>query len=163
MTFNSDGSYRFYFAAYQIEDLGTWALADDVLTLTDAKGTESTAEGKPFKLHYVYSQSDQLTGDYTIPVGAFPLEGTGTSVPSDDFGTGLTFYDDGSYVFTFDSYSILDKGSWSFEKGVLTLTDANGVESTAEGETLKLHYGYSGAPDQLTGDFTIDPAIFTEE
>ena len=43
---------------------------------------------------------------------------------------------------------------------MLTLTDVNGVKYTADGETLHLHYGYSGAPDQLTGDYSIDPAIF---
>ena len=47
----------------------------------------------------------------------------------------------------------------SFTNGVLTLTDVNGAQSTAEGETLHLHYAYS-VSDQLTGDYTINPAIF---
>ena len=164
MTFNSDGSYRFWFAAYSIEDLGTWQIADGVLSLTDVNGVEYTAEGAPYKLHYGYSGApDQLTGDYTIPVGVFPFPTSGTSVPSDDFGTGMTFFADGTYLFTFDSYSISDAGTWSFESGVLTVKDVNGVEYTAEGETLHLHYGYSGAPEQLTGEFTIDPVIFSQE
>ena len=162
MTFVGDGTYRFWFEAYQIEDLGTWQIADGILTLTDANGKEIQAEGAPYKLHYVYSMSDQLTGDYTIPVSVFPMKASGTSIPSDDFGTGLTFFEDGTYLFTFDSYGILDEGTWTFENGVLTLTDANGKETKAEGESLKLHYTYSMS-DQLTGDFTIDPAIFAEK
>ena len=163
MSFNSDGTYRFWFEPYQVEDLGAWQIADGILTLTDVNGVEIQAEGAPYKLHYVYSQNDALTGDFTIPVGIFPFPVSGTSIPSDDFGTGMTFFADGTYLFTFDSYSILDAGTWTFEDSVLTLTDANGVEYSADGETLHLHYGYSGAPDQLTGDFTIDPAIFAEK
>ena len=160
ISFLSDGSYRFFFEAYQIEDLGLWQIADGVLSLTDANGKVIQAEGTPYKLHYVYSQSEQLTGDYTIPTGAFPFPASGTSIPSDDLGTNISFFEDGTYLFTFDSYGILDAGTWTFEKGVLTLTDVNGVQYTADGETLHLHYGYSGAPDQLTGEYTIDPAIF---
>ena len=160
MSFLSDGSYRFFFEAYQIEDLGLWQIADGILSLTDANGKEIRAEGAPYKLHYVYSQSEQLTGDYTVPTGAFPFPASGTSIPSDDLGTNISFFEDGTYLFTFDSYGILDAGTWTFEKGVLTLTDVNGVKYTADGETLHLHYGYSGAPDQLTGDYSINPAIF---
>ena len=163
MTFNSDGTYRFWFAAYSIEDLGTWQRADGVLSLTDANGVVYTVEGAPYKLHYAYSASDQLTGDYTIPAGVFPFPASGTSVPSDDLGTGMTFFADGTYLFTFDSYSIADAGTWTYEGGVLTLKDVNGVEYKADGEELHLHYGYSGAPEQLTGEYTIDPAIFSQE
>ena len=163
MTFNSDGTYRFWFAAYSIEDLGTWQRADGVLSLTDANGVVYTVEGAPYKLHYAYSASDQLTGDYTIPAGVFPFPASGTSVPSDDLGTGMTFFADGTYLFTFDSYSIADAGTWTYEGGVLTLKDVNGVEYKADGEELHLHYGYSGSPDLLTGEYTIDPAIFSQE
>ena len=46
---------------------------------------------------------------------------------------------------------------------MLTVKDVNGLEYTAEGDPMHLHYGYSGAPEQLTGEFTIDPAIFSQE
>ena len=160
ITLKGDGTYRFWFAPYEVEDLGTWQIADGVMTLIDAKGKETNVEAAPYKLHYVYSQSDQLTGDFTMSVGIFPFPVSGTSIPSDDLGTTITFFVDGRYLFAFDSYEIFDSGSYVFEDGVLTLTDVNGVEYKAEGETLKLHYGYSGAPDQLTGDFSIDPSIF---
>ena len=162
ITLIGDGTYRFWFEPYQIEDLGIWQIADGILSLTDANGKETRVEGAPYKLHYVYSQNDQLTGDYTIPAIIFPFHTSGTSIPSDDFGTGMTFFKDGTYLFSFDAYGILDEGTWTFEKGVLTLTDANGKTSTAKGESLKLHYAYSMS-DQLTGDFTIDPAIFAEK
>ena len=85
------------------------------------------------------------------------------TIVSDDEGTKKTFNADGTYRFDFESYSIVDEGSYTYEDGVLTLKDVNGVEYTAEGETLHLHYGYSGAPDQLTGEFTIAPVIFSQE
>ena len=160
LTLFNDGTYRFWFAPYEVEDLGTWQIADGVLSVTDANGKEIAAEGTPYKLHYIYSMSDQLTGDYTIPVCIFPFAVSGTNVPSDDLATNITFFTDGSYIFSFDSYSIMDTGSWTFENGVLTLTDVNGVTYSAEGDPMHLHYGYSGAPDQLTGEYTIDPAIF---
>ena len=159
ITLRGDGTYRFWFAPYEIEDLGTWQIADGVMTLVDANGKETNVEAAPYKLHYVYSQSDQLTGDFTLSVGIFPFPVSGTSIPSDDLGTTISFFADGSYLFAFDSYQIFDTGSYVFEDGVLTLTDANGKETAVEGESLKLHY-VSSVSDQLTGDFSIDPAIF---
>ena len=49
MTFNPDGSYRFWFAPYSIEDLGTWAYENGVLTLTDKNDKQSVGEGDPIK------------------------------------------------------------------------------------------------------------------
>ena len=69
MTFYSDGSYHFYYSAYEVEDLGTYVYTNGVLTLTDVNGKKLSASGDPLLLHYVYSQSDGLTGDYTIPAG----------------------------------------------------------------------------------------------
>lgn len=162
ITLFSDGTYRFWFAPYEIEDLGAWTIADGVLTLTDKNGKENKAEGKPFRLHYEYSESDQLTGEYTISPDVFPFPVGGFTVPSDDTGTSITFFTDGSYLFSFSPYDIVDIGSWSFEGGVLTLTDVNGLIYTAEGDPLKLHYGYSGSPDQLTGEYTIPAELFTK-
>lgn len=69
-TLYDDGSYRFYFESYQVEDLGTYTYDAETstLTITDANGTQtvSAAEGDNVKFHYAYSQSDQLTGDFTV-------------------------------------------------------------------------------------------------
>lgn len=64
----SDGTYTFVFESYDITDAGTYTYADGVLTITDKNGivTTSTADGDNLKFHYVYSDSDQLTGDYTV-------------------------------------------------------------------------------------------------
>lgn len=69
-TLYDSGSYQFYFASYEISDIGTYTYADGVLTITDANGavTESTTDGDNVVFHYEYSQSDQLTGDYTVAV-----------------------------------------------------------------------------------------------
>ena len=165
MTFNPDGTYRFWFEAYSIEDLGTYTYENGVLTLTDKNGKTSVGEGDPIKLHYTYSGSDQLTGDYTIPAEALSF-GTAAKetveapaaepivIPSDDGGTEMTFNADGTYRFWFEAYSIEDLGTYIYENGVLTLTDKNGKTSVGEGDPIKLHYTYSGS-DQLTGDYTI--------
>ncbi len=124
-----------------------------------------TAEGDPLKLHYITAVSDQLTGDFTISaadLGAQPSSGAAqaseiTTVPSDDGATTLTFYSDGTYRFFFELHSIEDKGIYTYEGGVLTVTNANGLEMTAEGDPLKLHY-VTAVSDQLTGDFTISAA-----
>ena len=180
MTFNPDGSYRFWFAGYSIEDLGTWTYADSVLTLTDKNGKQSIGEGDPIKLHYAYSDSDQLTGDYTIPASTFAApaanaveetlaaeEASATLlaepavIPSDDGGTEMTFNPDGTYRFWFAGYSIEDLGTWTYADDVLTLTDKNGKQSVGEGNPIKLHYAYSDS-DQLTGDYTIPSDTFAK-
>lgn len=69
-TLYDDGSYRFYFESYQVEDLGTYTYdaATSTLTITDANGTEtvSTADGDNVVFHYAYSQSADLIGDFTV-------------------------------------------------------------------------------------------------
>ncbi|MBQ6526892.1 MAG: hypothetical protein IJI38_00055, partial [Clostridia bacterium] len=179
MTFNPDGSYRFFFSSYNIEDLGTYTYENGVLTLTDKNGKTSVGEGDPIKLHYTYSDSDQLTGDYTIPASTFtapaaetPAEETAAAaavqapvtepvvVKSDDEGTEMTFNPDGSYRFFFSSYNIEDLGTYTYENGVLTLTDKNGKTSVGEGDPIKLHYAYSDS-EQLTGDYTIPASTFS--
>ena len=59
-------------------------ISGGVLTLTDKNGKTYSGEGDPIKLHYVYSGSDQLTGDYTIPASALAFgsaEGTAEAAP----------------------------------------------------------------------------------
>ncbi len=54
-------------------------------------------------------------------------------------------------------YSVEDMGTYTYEGGALTVTNANGLEMTAEGDPMKLHY-VTAVSDQLTGDFTINAA-----
>ena len=179
LTFNGDGSYVFAFDAYGIEDAGTYTYEDGVLTLTDANGKETKAEGDPLEFVYTYSQSDQLTGSFKVAAAELEqpeveeaaegenAEGTeeaaedaaawSVTVPSEDEATKLTFNGDGSYVFAFDAYGIEDAGTYTYEDGVLTLTDANGKETKAEGDPLEFVYTYSQS-DQLTGSFKVAAA-----
>ena len=161
MTFNPDGTYLFAFEAYGVEDAGTYTFEDGVLTLTDANEKETTAEGDPLKFTYTFSQSDQLTGDFTVSAADLNFEGSAAAepvtVPSDDGATTMTFNPDGTYLFAFEAYGVEDAGTYTFENGVLTLTDANGKETSAEGDPLKLTYTFSQS-DQLTGDFTVNAA-----
>ena len=165
MTFNADGTYVFAFEAYGIEDAGTYTYEGGVLTVTNANGDAVTAQGDPLKLHYVTAVSDQLTGDFTIPAadltallsGGDAPSSSGVTVPSDDGATSMTFNADGTYVFAFEAYGIEDAGTYTYEGGVLTVTNANGNAITADGNPLKFHY-VTAVSDQLTGDFTIPAA-----
>lgn len=66
MTFYADGTYRFYFAQYSVEDKGTYTYDGTTLTVANANGQEMKAQGDPLELHYISSMSDALTGDYSI-------------------------------------------------------------------------------------------------
>ena len=169
ITFFTDGSYKFEFAAYGVEDLGTYTYENGVLTLTNANGAEATADGDPMKLHYVTAVSDQLTGDYSIAANTFggssepaaePAEGV--TVTSDDEATTITFFTDGSYKFEFAAYGVEDLGTYTYENGVLTLTNANGAEAAAEGDPMHLHY-VTAVSDMLSGDYTIEAGVFEGE
>lgn len=81
----------------------------------------------------------------------------GVTVASDDGATTLTFNSDGTYRFFFESYGVEDMGTYTYEGGTLTVTNANGLEMIAEGDPMKLHY-VTAVSDQLTGDFTISAA-----
>ncbi len=149
------------------------AYENGVLTLINAAGAEAKAEGDPLKLHYVSAVSDQLTGDFTIPVDALSFGAAAgpaaeeaaaaepVTISSDDGGTEIVFNPDGSYVFKFAAYNIEDAGTYTYENGVLTVTNANGAEAKAEGDPMKLHY-VSAVSDQLTGDFTIPANTFAK-
>ena len=176
MTFNPGRNLPLLVRSLLHRGPGYWTYENGVLTLTDKNGKQYTGEGDPIKLHYTYSDSDQLTGDYTIPPLPLPLPQTEAAapaarssplapaaepavIPSDDGGTAMTFNPDGTYRFWFAAYSIEDLGAWTYENGVLTLTDKNGKTSVGEGDPIKLHYTYSDS-NQLTGDYTIPATTF---
>ena len=162
LTFNPDGTFTFFFEAYGVEESGTWSYENGVLTVTNPNGDAVTAEGDPMALHYVTAVSDQLAGDYTIPVSE--LEKTrsatpaGAEVTSDDGATVLTFNPDGTFAFDFAAYGVHEEGTWSYENGVLTVTNPNGDAVTAEGDPMALHY-VTAMSDQLAGDYTIPASL----
>lgn len=69
-TLTDNGTYEFVFPDYGISDIGSYVYdaESSTLTLTDANGKEtvSSVDGDNVVFHYEYSQSDQLTGDYTV-------------------------------------------------------------------------------------------------
>ena len=168
IVFNPDGTYSFLFESYNIEDKGTYTYESGILTLTyEGSDKQLTGEGDPIKLHYVYSGSDQLTGDYTIPVSTFDFGGSTAAalaaepvtIASDDGGTSMTFNPDGTFVFEFASYNIKEEGTYTYADGKLTTVNKNGAEAVGEGDPIKLHF-VSGTSDMLTGDYTIPASTF---
>ena len=168
IVFNPDGTYSFLFESYNIEDKGTYTYESGILTLTyEGSDKQLTGEGDPIKLHYVYSGSDQLTGDYTIPVSTFDFGGSAAAalaaepvtIASDDGGTSMTFNPDGTFVFEFASYNIKEEGTYTYADGKLTTVNKNGAEAVGEGDPIKLHF-VSGTSDMLTGDYTIPASTF---
>ena len=162
-TFYADGTYVFAFADYGVEDPGTYTYDGATLVITDKNGAETLAEGDPIQFHYVFSDSDQLTGDFTVSAADLATllsggaSGSGLVVVSDDEATTMTFNADGTYVFAFEAYGIEDPGTYTYDGTTLTVTNSAGAVMTAEGDPLKLHY-VSGVSDQLTGDFTVAAA-----
>lgn len=73
-TLFDNGTYEFYFASYDVKDNGTYAYDADsqTLTITDVNGKETTSavDGDSVKFQYAYSESDQLTGDFTVEAAA---------------------------------------------------------------------------------------------
>lgn len=69
-TLYDNGTYEFFFEAYDIRDIGTYTYDTkaQILSMIDANGKEtvSSLEGNNMIFHYMYSASDQLTGDYTV-------------------------------------------------------------------------------------------------
>ena len=74
-------------------------------------------------------------------------------------GAKMTLRDDGSYVFTAEAQGIREEGAYSYENGVLTLTDAEGREFRAEGEQMKLRYTSSAG--SLDRSFSIPAAALS--
>ncbi|MBQ8161127.1 MAG: hypothetical protein IJ083_10285, partial [Clostridia bacterium] len=173
MTFNADGTYRFFFEAYGVEDLGDYTYENGVLTVINAAGAEMTAEGDPVQLHYVSSINEQLGGDYEISAAALNFGSAAPAkeetsavesviIPSTDGGTTATFQPDGTFVFDFSAYGIQEVGTWNFSDGKLTVTNPNGLEAVAEGDPLALHY-VSAASEQLTGDYEVPASALAFE
>ena len=160
-TFNADGTYRFFFEDYDVEDLGTWTYENGVLTITDANGAATTAEGDPLSFVYAYSMSDQLTGSFSVSASDLSFDSDGVTILSDDGATAMIFRADGTYVFVFEAYDIEDPGTWTYENGKLTVTNANGDTVEAQGDPLTVHY-VSAVSEQLTGDFTISSSELPE-
>ena len=163
MTFNPDGTYLFAFEAFGVEDPGTYTYEGGKLTITNANGNIVEAEGDPLKLHYVSAVNEQLIGDFTVAAAdlealldhAVPAnEAEPVTVTSEDGGTTMTFNPDGTYLFAFEAYGVEDPGTYTYEGGKLTITNANGDTVEAEGDPVKLHY-VSSMSNQLTGDFSI--------
>ena len=80
------------------------------------------------------------------------------SIPSNDEGSAFNLCENGVYEFRFDSYDIIDQGTYVYDPATttFTITDANGVEtvSSVDGDNVVFHYLYSQS-DQLTGDYTV--------
>ena len=83
----------------------------------------------------------------------------GVTIVSDDGGTAITFNPDGTFSFDFDAYSVHEEGTYTYEEGVLTVTNPNGDSFTAEGDPMALHY-VTAVSEQLAGDYTIPAAAF---
>ncbi len=185
-TVNEDGTVTTAQATHAVFELQLDTYSSQMRGPASYKlGDEEMADGKydsaeyPAILDRVPEAIWTLNGDmtiaaYTIPSDEEPAEepaeqpdepaapaAEGVVIPSDDGGTSLTFRADGTYEFFF-AYGdgIYDRGTYTYENGVLTLKyeSAEG-ELTGEGDPIKLHY-VSSVSEQLVGDFTIPASTF---
>ena len=171
MTLNADGSYKFELSAYGIAEVGTWAYADGVLTVTKPSGATiaSVMDGENMKLDYVSDASEQLVGKFVIPASDLGFFDTAAETVSSLLVTSpewdavtMTLNSDGTYKFELSAYGVSEVGTWTYENGVLTITKPSGntVVSTMDGENMKLDY-VSDASEQLVGKFVIPAADLT--
>ncbi len=179
ITFNlyTDGTYTFAWPDQNVEESGTytWNRVTQTLVITDPadKTTTVTAENGELAFTYVYSQSDQLTQDYTGSVAdleAVICEVVYSMIPTAVGDISLDLYADNTYTFTDATNAtavVTETGSYEWDSGLLTITKPDGTTSTStvSGNIVTIDYRVSATSSRsFIGSFTdMNEAIFTAE
>ncbi|MGS0972438.1 MAG: hypothetical protein ACVCEJ_04220 [Candidatus Izemoplasmataceae bacterium] len=181
LDFYDDGTYVFEYASYSIVEEGTWTWENFEMTLTQSDDTVITAtmDGTTYELSldYVAVASDQLKQTFTVDSATWgaALGSSGSYTPEEYLpdllfswigsdAMFLDFYDDGTYVFEYTSYGVVEEGTWTWENYTMTLTQSNDNVLTAslDGTTYELSIDYIAvASAQLTYTFTVDSATWS--
>jgi hypothetical protein len=143
---------------YDISENGSYDSAEKPALLNCIPETVWTLSGTEIVDYAPVAEEEPADEQPSEDTPAAPAAESVTVV-SDDGGTKLTFNPDGTFAFDFDAYSVHEEGSYTYEGGVLTLTNPNGDSFTAEGDPMALHY-VTAISEQLTGDYTIPAAAF---
>ena len=185
-TVNEDGTVTTSQATHAVFELQLDTYSSQMRGPASYKlGEDEMADGKydsaeyPAILDRVPEAVWTLNGDMTIAAYAIPSDeepaeqpaeepvaeaapaAEGVTIPSDDEGTTMTFYPDGTYRFFFPygEEGVTDEGTYTYADGKLTVVNQSGTEATGEGDPIKLHY-VSSVSDMLTGDYTIPASTF---
>lgn len=150
----SDGTYTYADPANSVRETGAYKWDNDgVLTVTKPDGTELTSElsGNLVTLAYSSgSSSETFIGSYAAMNAAMEsAEVIYSFTPASNPAIIFELYSDGAYRFAFTTYNTEEFGTWTFESGVLTITDANGKITVSELDGDAISFTYVSAASEL--------------
>ncbi len=164
----SDGTYTYADPANSVRETGAYKWDNDgVLTVTKPDGTELTSElsGNLVTLAYSSgSSSETFIGSYAAMNAAMEsAEVIYSFTPASNPAIIFELYSDGAYRFAFTTYNTEEFGTWTFESGVLTITDANGKVTVSEldGDVISFTY-VSAASELLNQSYTGSAAALAQ-
>ena len=164
----SDGTYTYADPANSVRETGAYKWDNDgVLTGTKPDGTELTSElsGNLVTLAYSSgSSSETFIGSYAAMNAAMEsAEVIYSFTPASNPAIIFELYSDGAYRFAFTTYNTEEFGTWTFESGVLTITDANGKVTVSEldGDVISFTY-VSAASELLNQSYTGSAAALAQ-
>ena len=164
----SDGTYTYADPANSVRETGAYKWGNDgVLTVTKPDGTELTSElsGNLVTLAYSSgSSSETFIGSYAAMNAAMEsAEVIYSFTPASNPAIIFELYSDGAYRFAFTTYNTEEFGTWTFESGVLTITDANGKVTVSEldGDVISFTY-VSAASELLNQSYTGSAAALAQ-
>lgn len=178
MDIYDDGTYVFTFKSVGLTDKGTWAWENGKFTITDKEGHTCEAtkeEDNSLKLEYTEYVTSKGKVKRTFvcehSIWSAALDGkteTEASVlfafTSDSENYLLDVYTDGTYVFTFKTAGLTDKGTWTWQGWNFALTDSKGnVTEATKGEDHSLNLTYvehNLSNGRVTRDFTCPSSVW---
>lgn len=171
MTFYGDGSYKFTFAQYHVDEFGTYAYdgSEDKLVLTcqDKVNYAVKDDSGNYKLSYVSKKSDSMKQDFTITATDFRdtfdvqiLKLNGASGKPID----IYFYSNRSYLFSFEAngHKVLEKGSWEYDETndqVVLRSNKKVNTLVRNGDNYTMSY-VAATSNQITQNYSVSKADF---
>ena len=177
-----DGTYKFSFTTYKVEEEGTWSYdkSTDTLILT-AKNNDTVktntfsldSETNNYKVNYVSAKSEQMSQEFEILAAdwesAFGSKLLGKFLGEKNQNISLEIFDNGSYVFSYKDddkkIDFSEKGSWEYDSKTdsVSLTSGEKVNKIALGEDMNYKVNYvSAANASLTQSFVISSSAWKE-
>ncbi len=176
LAFFNDGTYHFVWKENKIDEKGNWTYdaESDVLTLSATKSDETirqnvsvSEEDGSYSISYISAISEQLTQNFVISNADFTNCFKVTTVASfkgdKNAEIVLALYSDGSYHFTWDKYSVDDKGDWSYDSNKDELTLKVGDVETCKSVYDNGNYVLNvilGNKGGLTQTYTINKEVW---
>jgi len=167
-----DGTFVFEFADQDLTEEGTWDwdINTETLTLTQSDDTTIAStidsESEVMTIEYVAVVSDQLVDTFTAEASVWQA-----ALPQllFSFTGGMSTLDilsDGTYVFEYSDYGIVEIGTWNWDESTetfeITQSNDNVIVATIDAsDVMTLDY-VAVVNDQLTDTFTADSSVWQD-